>query len=65
MSAQASARVMRSAFISYRQNLELARDPDESANFRSAAWSRAAKARSRLEQQIALIECQSARGKKA
>ncbi|WP_294353346.1 hypothetical protein [uncultured Sphingomonas sp.] len=38
-----------SAFASYRDNIEIARDPDETGRVREAAWSRAAKARARLE----------------
>jgi hypothetical protein len=51
-----TARTLRSAFASYRENIEIARDPDEGRRTRDAAWSRAAKARGRIERTIAKLE---------
>ena len=49
-------RVILTAFASYRENMEIARDPDESRGVRDAAWSRAAKARARLERNACNID---------
>lgn len=42
-------------FANYRRNIEQARDPDEPARARAAAWSRAANQRSRIEKTIAKL----------
>ncbi|WP_296222118.1 hypothetical protein [uncultured Sphingomonas sp.] len=55
-----TARTLRSAFASYRANIEVARDPDERRVVRDAAWSRAAKARARLERVITALEAGAA-----
>ncbi len=44
-----------SAFRTYRHAMEDARDPDRSRLQRDAAWSRAAKARARLERGLARV----------
>jgi hypothetical protein len=54
--AGGSGRAILTAFVSYRENMEIARDPDESRGVRDAAWSRAAKARARLERHASNIE---------
>ncbi|RSV20562.1 hypothetical protein CA236_01310 [Sphingomonas sp. ABOLG] len=55
-----TARTLRSAFASYRANIEIARDPDERPGVRDVAWSRAAKARTRLERAITALEAGAA-----
>lgn len=46
------ARRLLTLFGHYRANLELARDPDEPAPRRNAAWTRAANQRRRIEQHL-------------
>ncbi len=55
MSAPA-ARAIRQAFASYRTNMEIARNPEEGAQIRSVAWSRASRARRRMERHLELLE---------
>ena len=52
----AVARAIRQAFASYRTNMDVARNPEEGAQIRGIAWSRASKARARMERHIDSLE---------
>lgn len=50
------ARAIRQAFASYRTNMEIARNPEEGVQIRGVAWSRASRARARIERHLDLLE---------